>query len=298
MTDKKNDRQSFLCPGCKKKQTLGNSVSTSKGYLCIDCIKKEKLPGKIVPEEKDLNCYICKKQLSLNNLIITPTILICKDCFHTFNHAFSTLHQARESVANTRYTATISLIFLIISIYIVTSFPFFTKINPYFVFWGAMVPTGIDQMQLWRVVTANLLHADFMHLAANTISILIWGHLLERVVGTRAMFILFVLAGFFTTLFSYFLGPDTFSLGASGIAYGLMFAFLIYVLVLTVFKNPRQFGGQLISFGVLMGIQILYNIQYSSKLDIWGHLGGSVAGILFISVYLIFLPLLAMKQQK
>ena len=302
---KNNDKiEPRKCPGCQKYQNLGNSYITRDGYLCIDCIKNNNIKMKVLPEEKEIHCPFCSASLTVDNLFISPTILLCKECERKISRflthkEFKEVQKTNDAIPKYPYAVTIGFVILLLVVYIISTFPNFTKINYFFLLWGGMIPVVLDSSEYWRLITANLLHANLMHIAANTVSILIWGHLLEKYLGSRGMIILIILSGLFTTVFSGLFSPvDSFSIGASGIAYGLMTAFMVYAFVITLLGNPKEFGGQLVSFSVLVIIQIFYNLQGAGTLDIWGHLGGSVSGLLFMIVYFLIKIPVYLKTRK
>lgn len=280
-------KRKYKCPKCGVTLTLGNCYSSTSTYMCIKCAKEQKVKTYNKLEEKKLTCKMCAKKLYIGNFAVTPTTLICLDCYESFINSRYYQPHAKSEFNYSKFKCTITLIIIIIAVYMVTSFPTFERPASFFVQWGALVPSEIANMQLWRIITANLMHANIMHLLANSISIAIWGHLIERSLGSKAVFLLIIFSGLFTTGFSAYFQPDAVSLGASGIAYGLMTAFITYLVFITLLKDPGQYKGQMISFLVLVIVQIAYNVMESSTVDVWGHLGGAVAGFVFIILFLI-----------
>lgn len=187
-----------------------------------------------------------------------------------------------------RFPCTYTLIIVIGIVYLLTSFPSFQKPETWAVYNFALIPQALFEGQWWRLITPNFLHASPGHITSNVISILIWGHLLEKIISSKAMYFLVFLSCLLTTLFSAYGNPEAISLGASGVAYALMSAFIVYVLLVTFLKVPGEFQGQLFSFIVLVAVQVGYNYLNSSTVDVWGHLGGAVAGIVFIIIFFVF----------
>lgn len=220
-----------------------------------------------------------------NQLNKPESVVISNNGIDGNNDAY---HVVQNEFKFKRYHCTYTLIIVIISIYLITSFPLFIAPNSWYVYSFALIPQALFEGQLWRLITPNFLHANLNHITANAISIIIWGHLLEKIIGTRAMYLLVIISCIFTTLFSAIGTPQTISLGASGIAYALMSAFILYVLFITFMKIPGEFGGQLFSFIVLVLFQVGYNYVNSSTVDIWGHIGGTIAGIAFIICVMVY----------
>jgi membrane associated rhomboid family serine protease len=98
-----------------------------------------------------------------------------------------------------------------------------------FVFgFGAMVPAAVAHGQLWRLVTAQYLHAGFGHILLNMIALHFLGRPLEVRWSARRFFGIYTACGIFGNLFYAILGSqgwvnaDTPAVGASGSIYGLL----------------------------------------------------------------------------
>jgi membrane associated rhomboid family serine protease len=86
----------------------------------------------------------------------------------------------------------------------------------------------------WRLVTANLLHADLVHLTLNALVIIGFGALVERPLGSgRALFVIALAA--ISAMGAGFLAGYEDAIGASGIASGLAGAALFLEL-----RRPEQ----------------------------------------------------------
>ena len=79
-----------------------------------------------------------------------------------------------------------------------------------------------NKNQVWRFITPTFLHASFMHLALNTISILVIGSGLENGLGWWKLFMLYFVSSFGGILFSSVINPLTYSVGASTAIFGLI----------------------------------------------------------------------------
>jgi membrane associated rhomboid family serine protease len=77
----------------------------------------------------------------------------------------------------------------------------------------------------WRLVTAQLLHEDFRHLASNALGLLLLGGLLERQLGAARTALVLAAAGLGAMLGSWFAGYDR-AMGASGLVTGAAGALL------------------------------------------------------------------------
>ncbi|WP_110207405.1 rhomboid family intramembrane serine protease [Nocardioides daejeonensis] len=127
---------------------------------------------------------------------------------------------------------------------------------------------------LWGILFAPLLHADFAHLAANTVPALVLGFLIMLSGGpvwARATGIIWVVGGVGTWLTG---GANTLHLGASV----LIFGWLVF-LVLRGFFNRKALQ-ILVGLGVLLVYGgVLWGVLPSTPGVSWqGHLFGAIGG--------------------
>jgi membrane associated rhomboid family serine protease len=150
----------------------------------------------------------------------------------------------------------------------------------------------LDTDGLWGIIFAPVLHANWQHLAANTIPLLILGFLvtlagLSRFVWATA--IIWILGGFGTWLIGNVgssCGP-TDHIGASG----LIFGYLAFLLVFGLFVR-RVWDiiiGLVVLFvygGVLLGAMPV--LHQCGGVSWQGHLSGAVAGV--AAAYMLSAP--------
>lgn len=87
------------------------------------------------------------------------------------------------------------------------------------------VLNGLAFTQIWRFLTSIFLHGGISHLAYNLFALLLFGSIVERVIGSRKFLIVFFATGILANLFSVnFYGS---SLGASGAIFGVIGALVI-----------------------------------------------------------------------
>lgn len=195
-------------------------------------------------------------------------------------------HPSPPITRKPRYPYTAGLVILLLLVYLVTSFPDFRFPQPWALEWGVFYPQAVQNGEIWRMMTANFLHANWNHLLGNCFAIFIFGRLLEPILRQRgpgimySMGVLILFSTLMTTTFSYFfLHAPT--LGASGIVFGLIGAYMTLVLLFRRKQDRAVFRQELrgaLGYLLLIGI---WNVMDSQTVNFWGHAGGLCAGILF-----------------
>lgn len=148
-----------------------------------------------------------------------------------------------------------------------------------------MVRHGADYFPLvlqgewYRLITACLLHFDFVHLAGNMFSQYFLGNTLLAAVGSCNFLLIYFSSGIVGNMLSltmnFINGSYAVSAGASGCIYGIMGA-----LFMVVKKNGgiyRQINFKRMTLAVI--IYILYGFT-TPGIDGWAHLGGFITGFL------------------
>src|SRR5690348_7526657 len=135
-------------------------------------------------------------------------------------------------------------------------------------------PLILDRGETWRLLSANLLHKDILHLAFNAFAIWNVGGALERAVRPADYLALLIYTALGTTVASA-VGADSISLGASGIAFGLLGA-------AAAFGWKRRVQGRLRAHFGLRLLPWLFALFLaglgSAGVDNWGHAGGLFVG--------------------
>ena len=153
---------------------------------------------------------------------------------------------------------------------------------------------------LWGIIFAPVLHANWQHLAANTVPLLVLGFLmtlagLSRFVWATA--IVWILGGFGTWLIGNWGSNcgETDHIGASG----LIFGWLAFLLVFGIFV--RRFWDIIIGLvvlfaygGVLLGAMPVLGV--CGGVSWQGHLCGAVAGV--VAAYILSAPERKARAQR
>lgn len=143
---------------------------------------------------------------------------------------------------------------------------------------GARVASKVAA-QPWRLLSCALLHAGPLHLALNTLAILGLGRITETVWGPGRSLGLFVTTALTGSLLSQVMGVPR-SVGASGAAFGLMGACLVYG-----WRHRGRLPEPLDTMlGRELGVWVLLNLVigalFGGIIDQWAHIGGLVGGML------------------
>jgi rhomboid protease GluP len=177
---------------------------------------------------------------------------------------------------------TISFSILLILIYGLTSFTTeFKGPADLVVMLGGFYPPAVQAGEWWRFITASLLHANPGHLFNNVVGLLIFGNLLEPVIGSWRMLWLYIISAVAGLGLSYFMLPEGMTFGASTIDYGLIGAYLTLVLMLRYRYNRQAFFSEFRGAIIFVLLFVGWNTLESSTVNLWGHLGGLFGGVVF-----------------
>jgi membrane associated rhomboid family serine protease len=144
------------------------------------------------------------------------------------------------------------------------------------VYGAKATPLILDRGETWRLLSANFLHKDLLHFAFNAFAIWNVGGALERAVRPADYIALLIFTALGTTTASA-VGADSISLGASGIAFGVLAASAAFGWRRAVRGRLREhFGVRLLPWLFALFVAGLG----SAGVDNWGHGGGVLAGVL------------------
>ncbi len=151
---------------------------------------------------------------------------------------------------------------------------------------GANVPELVRAGEWWRLVTASFLHGSFLHIFVNGLSLIVVGQIVERIIGPWRLAIVYVVACAGGALASAVLGVGSVSVGASTGIFGIFGALAVcnwhYRRELALgFKQPLE----LWAFNILLNLLLPFLFPF---IDLWGHIGGLVAGALM--TYILVAP--------
>lgn len=141
---------------------------------------------------------------------------------------------------------------------------------------GAKNTVLILDGQWWRLVTANFLHANLIHIFFNMWVFLDLGRYVEELYGWRRYLFFYVFSGVCAFTASVFVYPAVPSLGASGAIMGLVGVLLAYSA-----KHWKTHGRQL-GKGLLRWVAyiLIFGLLLRGMVDNAAHIGGLISGFL------------------
>jgi rhomboid protease GluP len=133
--------------------------------------------------------------------------------------------------------------------------------------------------EFWRLITPVLVHGSPLHIAFNMYALYIIGGRVEPVYGRGRFLVLYLIAGFGGNVLSFVMSPNI-SVGASTAIFGLLAGEIALIL-----QNRKYFGAQLrpilVNLGMLLAVNLSIGLIPGSRIDLFGHLGGLLAGFVF-----------------
>ncbi|MBI4154894.1 rhomboid family intramembrane serine protease [Candidatus Woesearchaeota archaeon] len=132
--------------------------------------------------------------------------------------------------------------------------------------------------QPWRLLTSIFLHSGIVHLLYNLLSLVLFGIILENILGTRRFLVLFFVSGIISSFFAGVFYKE--SLGASGAIFGIIGTLVILrpKLMIWVYGMPMHMflAGIIYFFVNLIGAYL--NVGNTGYI---AHLSGLLIGLIF-----------------
>lgn len=131
------------------------------------------------------------------------------------------------------------------------------------------------RLQPWRALTAIFAHADVGHLLSNLFALALFGLILEGRIGSKRVFLLFLVTGIVVNFFS----PYEHALGASGAIFGILGCLIVLrpwmIIWLSGIPMPMILAGMGWLISDIMGIFTPDNIANEA------HIGGLIIGVCY-----------------
>lgn len=145
--------------------------------------------------------------------------------------------------------------------------------------YGANLDVLVKNGEYYRLLTSMFLHSGLLHLFFNMYALYIIGPQVESFFGKTKYLIIYLLSGISGSLLSVAFNVNTVSVGASGAIFGLFGALLYFG------YNYRGYLGNVIKTQILPVVIINLIFGFiSTGVDVAGHIGGLIGGIIVSSV--------------
>lgn len=143
---------------------------------------------------------------------------------------------------------------------------------------GANAPALVTTGQWYRLVAANFLHANLLHLYMNGMGLLMLGSPLERLLGSSRFVIIYVLSALGGSIASAYVGQAALSVGASTAIFGLLGSMAV---VNWRFRRelPPGFRQPLRWWLLILGLNAALPLLLP-QIDVSAHVGGFATGAL------------------
>lgn len=153
--------------------------------------------------------------------------------------------------------------------------------------WFALNPLSEGyNFQVWQLITYQFMHANFTHIFFNMFMLWMFGMEIENILGSKKFLYYYLICGIAAGLAQLFIAPifssPAITIGASGAVFGIMIAFgmlfpdrYIYLWFLIPIKAKYLIG-------FLFVLELFWIGDAGSNVAHLAHLGGALAGFLFI----------------
>ena len=142
---------------------------------------------------------------------------------------------------------------------------------------AGLVKQAVWDGQVWRLLTACLMHVSFMHFWMNAVVLFHFAKIVEQTMRRAYIPLVFLVSGACGSVFSLLLYPHTTSVGASGGLMGLL-GFITVGSYLNRDFYPAKYLRNSIEAIVMIGVFGLFGFAF---IDNAAHLGGLCGGLLF-----------------
>ena len=143
---------------------------------------------------------------------------------------------------------------------------------------GALVPALVAEGRVWLLFSSMFLHAGFIHLALNMLSLYFLGSFVEVVFGRGRFLALYLTSGLAGGIaYLYFGNFDGSVVGASGAIFGLLGGVLGYSLRRGTFSWQNPLIRQLL---ILTALNLYFGFSVSN-ISNTAHIGGLLGGLAY-----------------
>lgn len=144
--------------------------------------------------------------------------------------------------------------------------------------WGPLISKG----EYWRLITCAFLHGGIMHIFFNMYALYILGQQIEQIYGKAKYFLIYMGSAIGGSLLGVIFEPNVVAVGASGAIFGLLGALLVFAIK----ERKRLKSGAMKNLVIVIGLNLFISITVPN-IDLLGHLGGFLVGVVLASLFII-----------
>ena len=130
-----------------------------------------------------------------------------------------------------KYTYSNAAVYLVLAnvfVFMLTNYTNLTIKGLPLVYWLSLIPGFVNMGWVWQFVTYMFVHGSPLHLFFNMFALIMFGRILERMLGTREFLLFYFLCGILGGIISYLFyliqgSVGVAVMGASGCIYALLF---------------------------------------------------------------------------
>jgi rhomboid protease GluP len=187
---------------------------------------------------------------------------------------FTRTESFREFIRFYPIVSTIVAIHIIL--YLLTILPFFP--NDWFIETLSGVNLYIIQGEVWRLITPIFMHSGFSHMFFNSLSLVLFGPALERMIGSGKFFLIYLASGIIANVATFLFEPLTYThVGSSGAIFGL-FGYYIAIIIFHKRWISRENSQIIVTLCVLSLIMTFAQANINIIAHLFGLIGGFLIG--------------------
>ena len=180
----------------------------------------------------------------------------------------------RTRFALSQYQSLVTYIIIAVNVVVFA----FSLLYPSIVDAGAQINPLVAQGEYWRLFTAMFLHANFLHIGFNMLSLFFVGRAIEVYYGKLRYLAIYLLSGIAGGILYFFTSPGGSAIGASGAIFGVFGALGVFYIV-----NRRSLGaygrGAIGNWLFWIGLNLVFGLS-NPDIALFAHIGGLIAGML------------------
>ena len=131
--------------------------------------------------------------------------------------------------------------------------------------------------EIWRFVSSIFLHGSLEHLVLNMFALILFGLILEKLIGSRKFLLVFLVSGILANIVAVNFYDS--SLGASGAIFGVLGTLTVIKPLMTVFVYAVPMPMFIAS--IVWAIIDILGVFYPQGVGNFAHLSGLVLGLIF-----------------